>query len=280
MKKGKILFTGGSGFIGKQIIPFIEESGWEVIRPRSFQVRLEVDEEVATLFANDVHYDAIIHAAIIGGRRSSEDSHRVFYTNLNMFETLFKYVSQTNLFINFDSGASYGRPAPVDEPEPSNFGDKIPEDPYGFSKYIIAKRVLDNPKGLNLRIFGCFGQHEEITRFFNTNINNYIRKEDIHIIKDRKMDFIYANDLYKIVNYYLEGNNGPKDVNCVYSKKYSLRDIADIINNLDEHKVKITMDGIYSEFSYCGKSNDLPIQYDGLEKGIRDCYEYFCKRNI
>ena len=50
MTSKKILFTGGNGFIGRQIIPFIQQAGYEVVRPRSTQVRLEVDKEVATLF--------------------------------------------------------------------------------------------------------------------------------------------------------------------------------------------------------------------------------------
>ena len=174
MTSKKILFTGGNGFIGRQIIPFIQQAGYEVVRPRSTQVRLEVDKEVATLFNDGQHYDAIIHAAIVGGRRDDDDDCRVLHTNLNMFETLYKYVDQTDMFINLDSGASYGRPAPVEEPSPEDFGKVIPDDPYGFSKYIIAKRILANPKGVNLRIFGCFGHHEENTRFFSTNINKYI----------------------------------------------------------------------------------------------------------
>lgn len=279
MKKNKILFTGGNGFIGRQIIPLLEKSGWEVVKPRSSQVRLEVDKEVGTLFRGQ-HYDAIIHAAIVGGRRDIEDSHTVFYKNMCMFETLFKYVNHTDLFINFDSGASYGRPASVEQPTPEDFGKIIPVDSYGFSKYCIAKRVLSHPKGINLRVFGCFGQYEEGTRFFNTNINNYINKKDIRLYKDRKMDFIYANDLYKIVEYYLNGNQEPKDVNCVYSKKYNLSEIASLINNLEDHKVNISKEGTYSEFSYCGAPNNLPIEYDGLEKGIRDCYEYFCQWNV
>jgi GDP-L-fucose synthase len=279
MKKNKILFTGGNGFIGRQIIPLLEKSGWEVVRPRSSQVRLEVDGEVSTLF-REQHYAAIIHAAIVGGRRDVDDSHTVFYKNMCMFETLFKYVKHTNLFINFDSGASYGRPSPVEQPTPEDFGKIIPADSYGFSKYCIAKRVLSHPKGINLRVFGCFGQYEESTRFFNTNINNYINKKDIHIYKDRKIDFIYANDLYKIVEYYLNGNQGSKDINCVYSKKYKLSEIASLINNLEDYKVNIDIESKYSEFPYCGSSNNLPIEYEGLEKGIRDCYEYFCQRNI
>ena len=73
MTSKKILFTGGNGFIGRQVIPFIQAAGYDVVRPRSTQVRLQVDREVATLFDNGQHYDAIIHAAIVGGRRDTED---------------------------------------------------------------------------------------------------------------------------------------------------------------------------------------------------------------
>ena len=281
MTNKKILFTGGNGFIGRQIIPLIERAGYDVVRPRSTQVRLEVDEEVATLFSDGQHYDAIIHGAIVGGRRDVDDDWGVMHTNLNMFETLYKYIDHTDMFINLDSGASYGRPAPVEEPSPEDFGKVIPGDPYGFSKYIIAKRVLNDPKGVNLRIFGCFGHHEESTRFFNTNINRYINKEPIQLIKDRKMDFIYADDLYKIIQYYLDGNDGPRDVNCVYNRKYMLSDIAEIINHLGPHKVDIQSEGQYPVFPYTGKANDLPIEYDGLVHGIRKCYEaYLCQRDI
>ena len=282
MTSKKILFTGGNGFIGRQIIPFLERDGYEVVRPRSTQVRLEVDEEVATLFKDGQRYDAIIHGAIVGGRRDIDDSAKVLATNLRMFETLYKYASgSTSKFINLDSGASYGRPASVPEPTPINFGDVIPSDPYGLSKYIIAKRVLSSSIGVNLRVFGCFGVHEESSRFFNTNINNYINHKPIRLLKDRKIDFIYANDLYKIIKYHLDDNYAPADMNCVYSEKYMLSDIAKMINRMGDHEVDVIMEGQYPEFSYCGKSHTLPIKYDGLEKGIRECYEtYLCQRNV
>jgi GDP-L-fucose synthase len=274
MKKGKILFTGGNGFIGKQIIPLLENDGWEIIRPRSHQVRLEVTEEVDSLFKGQ-HFAAIIHGAIVGGRREIEDSSKVFLTNMHMFENIFKHIDKTDLFINFDSGASLGRPSVSEEPDGNDLGKIIPMDPYGFSKYCIAKRVLDNSKGFNLRIFGCFGQYESNDRFFAKNIRNYIEKKDINIVKDRKMDFIYANDLYKITKKYLDGELRQKDINCVYDKKYYLSELAEMINTLDEYRVNITKMGSYKEFSYCGSVPQLDIQFEGIEKGIRDCYEYF-----
>ena len=44
---------------------FHSRAGYEVVRPRSTQVRLQVDEEVSTLFDNGQHYAAIIHAAML-----------------------------------------------------------------------------------------------------------------------------------------------------------------------------------------------------------------------
>lgn len=274
MKKGKILFTGGNGFVGRQIIPFLEDDGWEVVRPRSNQVRLQVSSEVDSLFT-DERYHAIIHGAIVGGNREVEDGPEVFYTNMHMFENVFRHIDNTNIFINLDSGASYGRPAPVENPSPSDFGKIIPSDKYGLSKYCIAKRVLNHPKCVNLRIFGCFGPKEESRRFFYKNINNYINKKSIKIFKDRKMDFIYVNDLYKIVSYFLNNKTSVKDVNCVYKEKYYLSQLAEMINNLDDYKVDILKQGNYNEHSYCGSPNDLPIEYDGIEKGIKECYDCY-----
>lgn len=276
MKKGKILFTGGNGFIGRQIIPLLEAEGWEITRPKSHQVRLEITEEVDSLFKNE-KYDAIIHGAIVGGQREVDDGPDVFYTNMHMFENVFRHIDDTDIFINLDSGASYGRPSPVETPSPSDFGTIIPADKYGFSKYCIAKRVLSCSKSINLRIFGCFGPKEESRRFFHKNIHNYINKKSIEIFKDRKMDFIYVNDFYKIVSYFLENykHTSVQDINCVYERKYYLSELAEIINNLDVHKVDIIKQGSYNEHSYCGSSNDLPIKYEGVEKGIKDCYEYY-----
>ena len=67
----------------------------------------------------------------------------------------------------------------------------------------------------------------------------------------------------------------------MYDKKYSLSDIAEIINHLGDHKVNIESEGQYPVFSYIGKGNNLPIKYDGLVEGIRNCYEaYLCQRNV
>jgi len=65
----------------------------------------------------------------------------------------------------------------------------------------------------------------------------------------------------------------------VYDNKTKLSDVSEIINNLSDYKVPIIIleEGI--EKSYCGSGKllkNLNIKLEGLEKEIKNCYEYFC----
>lgn len=262
----KILFTGGTGFIGKEIIPLLKNDGYTVFAPTSNQLNLLSYNSVKKYFEkNKLDYDVIIHSAVVGGRRLKTDEYSVFFNNMKMFENISPYASSVSKFINFDSGASL-------------FGTQfIPSSPYGFSKYCIAKNVFNLNNGINLKIFGCFGTFEEKTRFLATNIQNYIEKNPIIIFKDKLMDFIYVNDLYKILKYNLDNKNLIyKNIDCVYKEKYFLSDIAKKINCLSSHKVPIIIENENNDFSYCGKFT-LDLDFFGLDKGIVDYYEKnFC----
>jgi len=273
MNEKKIFFTGGNGFVGKEIIPLLKEDGYTVIAPSSSQLDLKNHQSVNEYFdSNGFDYYAIVHAAVLGGSRLKEDDSDVYYDNMKMFENIFSYASNVDRFINFDSGASlYG-------------DDDIPTTPYGFSKYCSARSVNDFEKGTNLKIFGCFGIKEKESRFISTAIKNYIKRKPITIFQDKLMDFFYVNDLYKILKYSLESFPGmivtrPKNINCVYDRKYYLSDIAEIINGLGEYEVPIIIEDGNRGKPYCG-SFTIDLNYIGLEQGLVDLYEYFCKRNI
>ena len=266
MKKNlRIFFTGGKGFIGREIIPLFRQDGYDVIDPSSKELDLMDSNAVKEFIEND-NFDIIIHAAMCSGtgRYGKPDSLDVLYKNVRMFENVFRYAKEVDSFINLDSGASLFN------------ASQIPEGSYGFSKYCMARSVDMLSNGINVRLYGCFGSTEDPNRFLAINIRNYIEKKPIKLFKNRQMDFMYVKDIYKNIKYALE--HKIKDVNCVYSKKYCLTDIADIINSLDNYNVDVIIENEGMDSPYCADVT-LPVELDyiGIEQGIKECYDdYLC----
>ncbi len=150
----------------------------------------------------------------------------------------------------------------------------LPSTPYGYSKRVIAKSILNQDNFYNIKIFGVFDENELETRFIKANILRYIKNEPMQIHQDKAMDFFYMGDLIKVVEYYLEAEEPPKEFDCIYRSFYpTLKTIASDINNLDDYKVEV----IYQEeglSSYISKYRDttLPIEFIGLEQGIKNMY--------
>lgn len=265
----KIFFTGGNSNVGRGVIPLLKRDGYEVVAPSSKELNLIDNKSVREYFnKNGFEYDAIVHAAVLGGRRFKKDDLLIYFDNMRMFENIFSYSDKVDRFIHFNSGASlYG-------------SGLIPNDPYGFSKYCMARSTYDNVGGINLNIFASFGPEDNDQRFLTTAIENYIKKEPIIIFQDRLFDFIYVKDLYKILKYTLDSSLYPieimpKDINCVYDRKFYLSDIAEMINGLDSHEVPIIIENKKRGEPYCG-SFSIDLNYIGLEQGLVDLYESLC----
>lgn len=271
-----ILFTGHRGFLGRELIPYLLKNH-NVFYP-------EIDytnKELVDSFVEENQIEYIIHAAIKGGRRVRQDIPDDFYINMKMFENL---AAQKIPMINFCSGAAFGRQEDIYLSKEVEVGERIPEDYYGFAKSLITQRCRQLDHVYNLRFFNVFGPETPDNMFTTVNIINYISKKEIVIFKDKFMDFFGICDTKKVVDLYLENKSGlPKEINLVYDNKTKLSDVAGIINNLSDYQVPISFLEEGTDKSYCGSGKllkELNIELEGLEKEIKNCYEYFCKWNI
>jgi GDP-L-fucose synthase len=148
----------------------------------------------------------------------------------------------------------------------------MPKEPYGYSKKVIAKSILNQPNFYNLKIFGVFDENELDTRFIKANIKRYLNNEPMVIHQNKQMDFIYMKDLVTLVEYYILNDDSPKEINCNYSTSFSLFDIANIINSLDNYKVDINIQQKENGKLYKDSYIDLGIKFIGLEQAIREVY--------
>lgn len=271
-----ILFTGHRGFLGREVIPHLSKNHVVFYPDIDYTDFNSVSSSIS-----DNNIEFILHAAIKGGRRIRQDNSDDFYINMKMFENL---ALQNIPMINFCSGASFGRQDDIFLSEEEKVGDRIPEDFYGFSKYLITQRCRQLNHVYNLRFFNVFGTQTPDNMFTSANIKNYISKKEMVIFKDKLMDFFGINDTKKIIDLYLTKDaNLPKELNLVYENKLKLSDVATMINELSDYKVPISIREPGMDKSYCGdglKLKELGIKFDGLEKEIKNCYENFCKRNV
>jgi GDP-L-fucose synthase len=249
----KILITGGNGYVAKSIY-LVLKNKYDVVSISRKDFDL-TNKEATTQWFKNKFFDVVIHTAIKGGSRLNQDNGEVFYQNLQMFYNLYYNKLHFNKFIHFGSGAELGQP----------------NDPYGLSKKIINELISSEPDFYNIRIFGVFDENELDTRFIKNNIKHYLNKEEIIIHQNKLMDFFYMEDLITLVKHYIKENHLPKIAECSYPEKYSLLDIAHLINNLSNYKVPIKQLDPIEGKAYIGKTS-LDLDYVGLEQGIKKVY--------
>lgn len=252
-----VLITGGNGYVAKSISKELNNYNVKTISRSDFD--LSDRESVNNFFKRNDYFDVVIHTAIVGGSRLKPDNSNTLDQNLKMYYNFLENKNNFKKFISFGSGAEIYQC----------------DTPYGLSKKTIMESMKDKKDFYNLRIFGVFDENELETRFIKGNILRYIRKEPIQIYQNKKMDFFYMKDLISLVKFYIESDNPPKEVNCSYKKKYTLLDIANIINNLDTHKVDVVInENIVNNIDYIGEYNLLTDTL-GVEYGIKSVFEFF-----
>lgn len=248
----KILITGTNGYIGKSLTKKLKDK-YKIVALTRQLVDLTNYQDVHNFF-KDKYFDVVIHCAVVGGSRLKGDTWKDLDTNLIMYYNLLQCKSHFNKFIHLGSGAEIF----------------LNETPYGLSKHIIRKSVLEKNNFYNIRIFGVFDENELDTRFIKANITRYVNKQPIIVHQNNFMDFIYMPDFIKIVEYYIN-NNGPKEIDCTYKKTFNLLEIANIINNLSSHKVDINLHSNTNKI-YHGFPCTLPLEFLGLEAGLEKTF--------
>lgn len=273
----RILITGCNGFIGRNLTRYFD--GHHLVDAVSRNDLDLLDSDSVHKFFENRHYHLVIHTAVEGGRRTEPDSEEIIHRNILMVYNLLSNQEHFDRMITFGSGAELDRRLDINEKTDEN--KRYPIDFYGMSKSIIHKLCLVEPKLYNFRIFNCFGSDESSERMIRRNIEKYIRKESMTLFSNRLMDFFYIDDLALMVEYFLKNPTfSYKTINCTYGNHNTIRDIMNVINSLSDYQVSIIeMDDVslntssVTDTDYVGRSSELPLNFIGLESGIKQVYQ-------
>ncbi len=139
----RLLVTGATGFVGRNLVPLLHASGAEILTPGRSDYDLLDQAAVRRMFA-DLKPDAVIHlAGLIGGIGANKERPAEFcYENLLMGTMLLheSWRAGVKKYLTLMGGCSYpGKaPSPIKETELFNGWPQIESAPYSLAKAMSA----------------------------------------------------------------------------------------------------------------------------------------------
>jgi UDP-glucose 4-epimerase len=283
----RILITGGSGFIGRNLAEQLAAT-YDVLAPSSAELDL-LQEQAVREYLDAHSFDVIVHAATTRSNRRLAAPPDLLDRNCRMFFNLARNLEgnggRVGKMIHFGSGAEYDRvqlPARVRE---DYFDTRVPKDAYGFSKYICAKYIERSDRIVNLRLFGVFGAHEDYTvRFISNACCRVLKGLPIVLRQDIVFDYLYIKDLVKLTMWFIENKARHKAYNVCSGRPVALKELARVIAQVStqvsgrEPKMSVMTEGTGPEYS-ADNSRMLAemgeYQFWDLEDSIRDLYAWY-----
>lgn len=274
----KILFTGGSGLVGRNIIPILSQK-YDIYAPTRKELNLLNTNEVEQ-YIKYHDFDIIIHSANPNPTKNILDiNDRMFEESLKSFMNIYRMKKHCKRLYFIGSGAEMDKALPMNKIKETEFDRSIPNDVYGFSKYIMTHLALNSDNVYNLRLFACYGPSDHHSKFISHCIRCILRDEDITIRQNCYFDYIHTNDLANIILYFIENEPQHHDYNIASGKRYSLIEIAQKVLNVmeNEHKIIVQSNGLNNEYTpdISRLKNEIgAYQFMSLEEGIKTLIPY------
>ena len=276
----RILITGGSGFIGRNLVQELA-STHEVLAPSSVELNLLRAQDVRD-YLNSHRVDVVVHAATTRSNRRVTAPTDLIDRNCRMFFNLARNQGRFGKMIHFGSGAQYGDrtqlPAQVGE---SYFDTRVPVDPYGFSKYICAKYIEHSDRILDLRLFAVFGPHEDYTvRFISNACCRALRGLPIVLRQNVVFDYLYVKDLARITRWFIGNDARYRAYNVCSGRPMALRELASIVAEVSGRNpaVSVAKTGMDSEYTADNSRLLTEIgayQFSDLRSSVGELYEWY-----
>lgn len=278
----KILLTGANGFIGKNLLRTLSAK-YEILSPSSRDLDLRDVESVDKFFQNN-KVDIVIHTANVGGARNEVGKENVVEDNLRMFFNLVRQEDKFEKMIYFGSGAEYGKQSEIKSLKEEDLGIRMPADSYGFYKYVCANYTLNSDKLVNLRLFGVYGKYEDYkVRFISQTICKILLDLPIKIKQNVVFEYLYIEDLVRVVEFFLENNGKHNTYNVGNGNKVELLEVAKLILQKLGKDLPLTVEneGLNKEYTadVSRLKTELPedFKFTDLDEGVENLINFYKK---
>ena len=274
----KILLTGGTGFIGRNLKESYLKDKYELHAPTRAELNTADTASVDAYFRKH-EFDVVLHGAVKPGHRNAPDHSQLFYTNVRMFENLARHSDRFGKFINFGSGAVYDVSQNSSGVTENDRFVSMGADEHSFCKYVVAKRIESLPRFIDLNIFGIFGKYEDYAiRFISNAICKSLLGLPITLRQNRRFSYLDVNDLPAILEGFIENDVQFSSYNVVPDGFAELRAIAEYVASKNGSEVLVASEGYGLDYygSNARLRKEFPnVKFTPLTDSIDRLYDWY-----
>ena len=296
----KIVVTGSSGFLGRNLVPLLIQSNHEVIGLNSKSGDLTDLKTFSNLL--DQHKpDLIIHlAGLVGGIQANRTlPASFFYSNQSMTANLFEAARRVNsrVFVTI-GGCSYPGKAssPITEEQMWDGYPQIDSAPFSVAKKtaITAADAYRYQYGLDSKVLipgNMYGPHDNFRSAESHVVPALIRKFHEAKVSGAKSipiwgsgratrDFVYVGDVARIVSEIVNHEDLPNLMNISSGNEVSIRSLSELLQKTIAPEIDLEFDSsapegqLHKIFS-TEKMRELGLSTEvSLEEGLKNTYDW------
>jgi GDP-L-fucose synthase len=262
-KERTVLVTGGSGFLGKQLVPKLISFGANVFVPRSSEFDLRKQVDVQGLFRK-VKPEIVIHLAVHGGGIGYMRKHPASVYDDNVLMNTFMLQSSlafgVTKFVGIGTVCEYPKftPCPFKEKDLWNGYPEETNAPYGLSKKMMlvqtqAYRQEYGFNGIHLLLVNMYGPYDDFNMEQSHVIPALIKKMvAARIAGDRAVEvwgtgtasreFLYSEDAAEAIILATERYNKSDPVNIGTGKEIMVKELVPLLSRLTNFQGSIVWD--------------------------------------
>jgi UDP-glucose 4-epimerase len=279
---GSVFVTGGSGFIGRNLIEALGDD-YDILAPSHAELEL-LDEEAVAAYLGRHDVDVVVHCAVRPGHRAARDPSRQLERNLRMFAALARCRERYRRLIFVSSGAVYDERHYGPRVPETAFGRHVPIDDHGFSKFLCATYAATRPDIVELRCFGVFGRYEDYTiRFISNAICRTLFDLPVTLRQNRRFDYVPVTDLVGVIERFFTCDARYDAYNVSAPHAWELLELARLVVGLSGKDLPIVVanEGLGVEYSGDGRRlrEELPeFAFTPLQEAVARLYEWYALR--
>ena len=307
-----IIVTGGAGFIGSNLIKYLNQNGYyDIIIVDNVGSTIKFNNLTDIYFTDYIHkndlwkvidnytdgIETIIHLGACSNTMV-QDFEYLIENNFHYTQKLWNYCTKNKIkFIYASSAATYGDSSNGFSDDHQKIFSLKPLNPYGLSKHLFDKWCLRNklnpPFWAGLKFFNVYGPNEfhkgkmasmalqSINQIKSTNSLKLFKSNDPSIKDgDQVRDFIYVEDVVKVIFYFLIndiksgiynlGTGKPESFNKLAQ---TIMDVLDISGEITYIEIPESIKGKFQNMTNADmcklRSVGYKDNFNNLDKGIR-----------